>query len=335
MDRRTSTGRVVFAALALGVILAACADRQQAQVAAAGFVDDRAGLLGPAEESSVTAWHAALLAQYGIDYRVLTVESADDLSALAVRHFEQAGVGSLSPTGRGLLLVVDAGGGRVRLEVGRPLEGVFVDSFVAFIEREQMAPFFAAGRVGDGIVATSELIAGRAEEAQATAALDEREVPATSAGAGAESAAAVGGGYDRPTARVHVDTRAQASPRDTVAAYLAAMAAHDAQAALDLYTPPTREMLAGHVVTRGQMENLVRTYRGCREPRVRQQGDYAVVDHPGDPGGCSPWLLERGGDGSWRLDLVTMQRAIRFDTRNRWRVAVPEALGPFAFAFDR
>jgi len=314
-------------------LLVACGETREAAESAA-FVDDRAGLLGPAEVAGVTAWHEALLAQYGIDYRVLTVAGSEDLAALAVRHFERGGVGSLSPQGRGLLLVIDAGGERVRLEVARSLEGVFVDSFVAFIEREQMAPFFAAGRVGDGIVAASELVAGRAEQAIAMAALEDGDAPASSTGAGAESAATVGSGYERPTARAAVDTHAQGSPLEAVAAYVAAMAAYDADAALDLYTPATRKMLAGHVMTRGQMDNLVRTYRACPEARVRQQGDHAVVDHPGEAGGCAPWFVERGADGLWRLDLLTMQQAIRFDTRNRWRVAAPAALGPFAFAFD-
>ena len=265
---------------------------------------------------------------------MLTVAGTTDLSALAVRHFEEAGVGSLSGTGRGLLLVVDAEGERVRLEVARELEGVFVDSFVAFIEREQMAPFFAAGRVGDGIVATSELIAGRAYEAIKTSALDQRAALASSAGGGAETKAGVGHGYDRPIATAATDTGVRTSPLEAVMAYLAAMAAHDGSSDLDLYTPETRAMMAGHVVTRGQMDNLVRSYQGCPQARVRERGDFAVVDHPGDPGRCAPWFLARGADGLWRLDLLTMQRAVRFDTRNRWYVAAPEALGEYAFAFD-
>ncbi len=299
------------------------------------FVEDEAALLSEGAEANVTVWHAALLAQYDIDYRVLTVAGSEDLSAFAVRRFEEAGVGSLSGAGRGLLLVVDAEGERVRLEVARELEGVFVDSFVAFIEREQMVPFFAAGRVGDGIVAASELIADRAERVIATSALDEREAVASSAGAGAESKAGVGSGYDRPTATAATDAGAKASPLETVTAYLAAMAAYDGSSDLDLYTPATRAMMVGHVVTRGQMDNLVRSYQDCPQARVREEGDFAVVDHPGDPGRCAPWFLARGADGLWRLDLLTMQRAVRFDTGNRWRIAAPEALGEYAFAFDR
>jgi len=38
--------------------------------------------------------------------------------------------------------------------------------------------------------------------------------------------------------------------------------------------------------------------------------------------------------GRWRLDLLTMQRAVRFDTQNRWRIEAPEALGEYRFAFE-
>jgi len=310
----------------------ACAQREPA---ATVLVEDRAGLLSEDEEASVAGWHAALLAQHDIDYRVLTVAGPTDLAALALRHFEEAEVGRHSRTGRGLLLVIDADSERVRLEVARELEGVFVDSFVAYVEREQMAPFFAAGRVGDGIVAASELIAGRAEDAIAQGALDERAALAGTAGGGAESRAGVGQGYKRPTARAEAGGAAQTAPLGTVAAYLGAMAAHEASPDLDLYTPETRAMLSGHVVTRGQMDNIVRTYRDCPAAQVSEQGGFAVVEHPGDSGRCAPWFLARGPDGLWRLDLLVMQRAVRFDTRNQWRVAAPEALGDYAFAFDR
>ena len=107
-----SQRRCHFAVIAaIGVLLSACTQRGPEAVA---FVDDRAGLLTPADESSISGWHAALLAQYGIDYRVLTVDSADDLSALAVRTFESAEIGKQSGAGRGLLLVVDASGDKFR-----------------------------------------------------------------------------------------------------------------------------------------------------------------------------------------------------------------------------
>jgi uncharacterized membrane protein YgcG len=323
-------GARIFGALAAGILAVGCSEREPP---APSFVEDRAGLLDASGRASIESWHAAMLRQYDIDYRVHIVTDGGNLAAFAVRHFEQAGIGGRSASGRGLLLVVDAVAQRVRLEVARELEPVFVDAFVSFVEREQMAPFFAAGRVGDGIVATTELIAARAEEAAAAGGFDARRTGATSTGAGAEAPAPLGTGYERPATRAQVDTRAGSDPLDTVAAYVAAMAARDASSALDLYTPASREMMAGQVVTRGQMDNLVRTYRACPQPRAREDGDFAVVDHPGESGACSPWLLVRGADGRWRLDLATMQEVFRFDTRNHWGLARPDALGGYAFAF--
>jgi uncharacterized protein len=322
--------RLAWFATWLCLLLVACGGPDQK----ASPVDDRAGLLTPADEANLADWHAALLVQYDIDYRVLTVAHTDDVSRLAAHTFETSKVGGMSRTGRGLLLVIDVGAKRVRLEVARQLEGVFVDSFVAFIEHEQMAPFFSASRVGDGIVAASELIAGRAEQALAVAVLDDRAMAATSAGGGAEADAMLDGGYERPTARMATDTGAAEAPGDTVAAYLAAMAAHNAEAALDLYTPVTREMLAGHVVTRAQMDNVVRTYRGCPQPELLLQEEVAVLRYPPQAPTCAPWLLERGPGRRWRLDLAAMQRAFRFDTRNHWRLADPDALDRYGFAFE-
>ena len=296
-------------------------------------VEDAAEVLSVDEESQLSKWNAALLTQYDIDFRVRTVDSAADLGQLAVETFEDMRVGSRSRTGRGLLLVIDAGGERVRLEVARQLENVFVDSFVAYVEREQMAPFFATSQMGEGIVAATELIAGRAEQGFARAEFDERPAAASSAGGGAEVDVTFAGGAERPTTERLTDTEAGTRPIETIASYLGAMAAHNANAALDLYTAHSRALLADRVVTRAQMDNVVRTYADCPEPEQLLDGANAVVRYPAQARNCAPWLLEMDDGGHWRLDLDVMQRAIRFDTRNQWRIADPAALGPYHFAF--
>ena len=47
---------------------------------------------------------------------------------------------------------------KVRLEVRYALEGVLSDVVVAYLEERQMVPCFEADRVGDGILATTELL---------------------------------------------------------------------------------------------------------------------------------------------------------------------------------
>ena len=61
-----------------------------------------------------------------------------------------------------MLFLVDPQGKSVRLETGYDLEGIFTDAFTGYVEREQMLPFFVAGRIAPGIEATVELLVARA-----------------------------------------------------------------------------------------------------------------------------------------------------------------------------
>jgi uncharacterized protein len=69
-------------------------------------------------------------------------------------------------------LVIDADQDLVRLEVSYALVGAFPDAFVAYVEQRQMAPFFERGRVADGILATTEMIVTRAQNAAANAGFE-------------------------------------------------------------------------------------------------------------------------------------------------------------------
>ena len=178
---------------------------------------------------------------------------------------------------------------------------------------------------------TAGLAACGGETPPAPSAADESSVPADSSTEGDESAAAPDVDPDSVTASYDPGS----SPADTVTTYLAAMAAHEGSPDLDLYTDASRERMAGRTMGPGPMDTLVRTYGACPAPEAREQGDYAVVEHPGEDGCCSPWFLERGADGLWRLDFVAMGEAIRFDDHNQWRIANRAALGPYAFAFDQ
>jgi uncharacterized protein len=91
-----------------------------------------------------------------------------------------------------LLLVIDTELDRVRLEVSTSLEGVYTDAFVAYVQNRQMVPFFQSGRVADGIIATTELIVVRAQEAEAGNDFSPA-MPARSMGGGATAPAGIAG----------------------------------------------------------------------------------------------------------------------------------------------
>jgi uncharacterized protein len=296
-------------------------------------VDDRALVLAAVERARIDEYHAALRDAHDIDYRVLAVDSGADLERTAHDYFAAAEVGSLSENGRGLLLVIDAANQRVRLEVSTSLEGVYTDAFVAYVQNRQMAPFFAAGRVADGILATTELIVGRANEARAGEEFAP-PMPARSMGGGASARAPIGTTNDpseelkRQTERVSV---AGLDPLQVVETYHERMAERDARADLALYSSDTVTMLRSWVVTPAQMDNVVRTYRACAVDGVRTAGDAAVVRYRVEQRQCAPYFLRREGD-AWKLDLTQMSSAIRFNHENQWRFQTPLA-SDYEFAF--
>jgi uncharacterized protein len=297
-------------------------------------VDDRAPLLAAVERARIDEYHAALRDAHDIDYRVLALHSGADLERNAHDYFAAAEVGSLSANGRGLLLVIDTANQRVRLEVSTSLEGVYTDAFVAYVQNRQMGPFFAAGRVADGILATTELIVGRANDARAGEEFAP-PMPARSIGGGASARAPIGTTNDpseeleRPTERVSV---AGLAPLQVVEVYHDRMAKRDARADLALYSNDTVTMLQNWVVTPAQMDNVARTYRGCTVDAVRTAGDAAVVRYRVEQRQCAPYFLRREG-ATWKLDLTQMSSAIRFNHENQWRFETPLA-SDYEFAFS-
>jgi uncharacterized protein len=294
---------------------------------------DGAALLSEAERRSIASHHDRLLADHDIDYRVVTALAAGDVDRAGHEAFAALGVGERSRSGRGLLLLIDPSADRVRLEVAAGLEGVFTDAFVAYLEQRQMVPFFRNERVAEGILATTELIVARAQEAAAGAGFDPTSVASFSLGGGASTAARIGAGPDHTRAQDGSQVAPDATPEATVAAYLAAMAARNGRPDLAVYSEESRRMLGSWTMTPAQMDSVVRTYRSCPGGEVRygDGADLAVIRYAPAARHCSPWFLKREG-GRWTLDLAATQRVIRFNHRNQWRMPDPDGHA-YAFAF--
>lgn len=329
--RRAGIAGAVMAAALSGVV--ALTWQSRTGPADAGLVRDDADLMTALQERSVVRYHRSLLKNFDIDYRVVTARHLGDIDTAAVAMFRELGRTSRSRSGRGLLLLIDAASNRVRLEVGYPLEGSFPDAFVDYVERQQMVRFFERGRVADGIVATTELIVARAQGNSDVMATASEPWSASSGGAGAAGDARLGMGPAPAKPSTGVQDWPGTSPGDTVDAYVQAMAAHDDNARLPIYTPETREMLAHWVITPAQMDNEVRAHRRCAPGTTLISADHrrAVIRYPASKRHCAPFFLRRG-DERWLLDLITMQRAIRFGATNAWHFDQRES-HPYGFAF--
>ena len=293
------------------------------------MVIDEASLFDEREIDALADYHAYLLAEYGIDYRILTTGDGGDVNRLANRTYRDRKVGSHSKQGRGLLLVIDTASQHVRLEVGVSLEAVYVDAFIAYIERDQMLPFFRQQRLADGILATTEMIITRAQNAEQNRSYQDELWFTGSAGAGATTSIVTAS--MRQTSQDQIESGL--SPRETLQAYAEAMASTNLRPDLGIYTMETRRLLADWVVTPAQADNAARSIRQCGNAvtLTSENGQFAVMRYPVEKRQCNPYFFRLDVD-RWQLDLATMQRAIRFGRSNQWHFQ-PGMDHPYNFGF--
>lgn len=311
----------------------------ESQLFEGALVEDLAGLFDAAEIEKLSEYHATLLSDYDIDYRVASARGLADISATGVALLTALAHSSESQQGRLLLLLIDPERDNLRLEVGYGLEGAFPDAFVAYVEERQIVPFFRNRQIAGGILATTELIVERAR--RQSLELPNPDLPGGEellqggGGAGAETKARIGAGTEVPEARPAALARygPGADPEETLARYFAAMAEGEVSPDLPLYTVASQVMLYSWTVTPAQRKTMIASYRSCPAESVRlgSGGRYAVIRYPQDKRACAPWFFEKGSDG-WELDLTMMQNAIRFGRTNAWRFDFSVS-HPYDFAF--
>ncbi len=303
-----------------------------------GFVEDRAGLLSPAERDRIVRFHRILLKELDIHLKLVVLEeSPADLDALAAGIVGRQGVGRQTGDARGVLILVDPAGRRVRMEIGYGLEGIFPDAFVGTIERDQMVPFFQENRVGAGIEATVELLVARAMESIEKRAYDPSEGSGSpsgeplSGGAGARVGVSIGSGRaDKGSASGEGSFEAQATPLGTLEEYKKVLGLRIKDPDLGIYTPETRAFFRRWLVTDAQQDNGLRDLLRAPEPQVVTQADRAVIRFPAEARQAAPFFLLRGDQG-WMLDFASMHKFLGFNHRNQWHFKDHD--NPYMFAF--
>ncbi len=296
------------------------------------FLEDPAKFLSASEKERIEHYHAVLLKAQDIHFKAVFLKDAvADIDQKAVELFDQYKLGEKTKAAKGVLLLVDAKGKKVRLEIGYDLEAVFPDGFVGYVEEEQMVPFFAAGKIGPGVEATVELLVARAMKVAdegKKGSVGERY----SGGAGAKVDVRIGSGLlDKGMAANPDNYRAQADPRLTLEQYLLALSRHVKDPNLGIYTPDTRRFFSQWVVTNAQQDNEFRELsERISEGSVEIAGEKAVIWFPIGDRQTSPYFFQQGPEG-WMLDFAGMSSCIRFNHKNQWHFKTLEH--PYMFAF--
>ncbi|MEN8246665.1 MAG: TPM domain-containing protein [Thermodesulfobacteriota bacterium] len=309
------------------------------------FVDDQADLLSSEQQERIAALNQRLLEDLDIHFLVVTLESpAFDLDAKAVELFDARALGEKTGSARGMLFLVDPQGKAVRLETGYDLEGIFTDAFTGYVEREQMLPFFAAGRIAPGIEATVEMLVARAIDAieKGDYAVNRNgETPEghLSGGGGAKTDIHVGDQLpEKPTSPLARDFGPQPSPMQALEKYMQVLSLHIKDPDLGVYTPRTRDFFRQWVVTNAQQDNGLRSLeRVVKAAETLVEDNLGVIRFPIENRHASPYFLEKGDQG-WMLDFYSMNQLIRFNHKNQWHFLRTEHTFSFAFTdlrFDK
>ena len=135
-----------------------------------GYVTDLAGMISPGERQRLVQMLLAFEQSDSTQIAVLTIPSleGDALEDFSIRTVEAWKIGQKSKD-NGVLLLVSKADRKVRIEVGRGLEGVLTDLLAGRIVDQVIAPRFKAGQLDEGFeTGISAIISATRGEFQAT-----------------------------------------------------------------------------------------------------------------------------------------------------------------------
>ena len=157
--RRSARRPVIVAMVAITALLCVAVQAQSALPRNDGWVTDLAGFLSPQQEQALEALMESYRQGSGQEIALLTVP---DLGGRALEQYalEVSRAWGLGEQGKnnGALLLVAKKERKIRIEVGRGLEGNITDSISGRIIRDAISPEFKRGRPYDGLRAGVEAL---------------------------------------------------------------------------------------------------------------------------------------------------------------------------------
>jgi hypothetical protein len=159
----------------------------------------------------------------------------------------------------------------------------------------------------------------RAEEAKQGQEFDPTKFKG-SIGGGARTKARIDAGRDNTFVDGQPDIPAADTPEETLKLLFLSLKNRNGRGDLDIYTPETREYMAGMVITPAQMDNTYKRYQNCEQDRViySEDGQRAVLLHDLIDRGCDPFTFDKGPDNKWRLNLKAVGSGLGHTYGNVW-----------------
>lgn len=276
-------------------------------------VYDMAGALPPQDVPRFEQYMGWIQRESDVDVRFAFVRDTGSRSIeqLAVDMVDEMRIGGRTREERGVLLLYDMRGQRLKVEVGYGLEAYFPDAFVSYLAHEHARLFFESGNVTVGLRLMLRLLQHRIREAVLGTDFDPRVLQAVKArgtlsgGAGVTAALPSGGGAGAPAAARMGEAerarfRAQDSPAATYAAYLAWLSHPVFDPDVDLFTRESRAYLA-QLPMSPAYRHFILFGEYAKRYQVVERGGRALLYFTGTPFTSPHFLVNEGG--LWRMDI--------------------------------
>lgn len=307
------------------------------------LIHDIAGVLPPGDVPRFEQYLGLIHRESDVDIRLVFVRHAGEkpLEELATNLVQELRIGGRTREERGVLLLYDMAGSRLKVEVGYGLEGMFPDAYVNYLVRDHARAFFASGDLSLGLRLMLRLLQHRVREAVLGVAFDptvlEGLPSATHLSGGAGVTAAVprvDGAKANPAGRLDPALRerfvAQGSPKEAFARYLEWLAQPVYDPDVDLFTTDTRRYLAQFPLSPAYAEFILMGELGKPFALV-ERGDLAILYFTGTPF-TSPHFFVRE-DGRWRMDIAAEVRNTREFSGGRFNWGYVGATDAYSRAF--
>lgn len=280
-------------------------------------VYDTARIISAADVPRFEEYLKWIFQESDVDVRLVLLDDlrGDTIEKAAVAWMKRLRIGARGREERGVLILYDMCGQRLRVEVGYGLEEYLPDGFVGYLVNDHARQFFESRDVTTGLRLMLRIVHMRIRRAVLGERFDPRVLKVVrrtgplSGGAGATAAVALGPKFKRlPAAVASEDPQryaAQETPEGTYRRYLEWMADGRFEPDIELFTPETRRYLRGFPMSKAYFDDiLLGEYGKSFETDVR--GGMALLYFTNDPF-TSPHFFRRR-HGRWAMDLCAEVR---------------------------
>lgn len=282
---------------------------------------DEAGILPQYDVKKFEEYLNWVFEESDIDIRFVFIKNTADktIEEIAVEKIQALRIGGENREERGLLLLYDLDGKRLRIEVGYGLEYYFPDSFVGYLVHDHTRDFFSSGDLTTGLRLLIRLLQHRIREEVLGKNFDPRVIEIIrhggylSGGAGVTSVMPeiVKTKLRRPILsdeKIRRSYSAQPTPKAAYEKYLEWLAAQNFYPKIGLFTIDTQKHLASFPMTRAYFHYILIQEYG-RKYKIAEKNNLAILYFVDDPLVC-PHFFIKTPEG-WRMDMAAEVNNIR------------------------